>query len=209
MARAKRELPLADEDTLARSTLERLRTNPGADVVVLGSYTLLPGKDENRIRLGIDCRTRWPADHCQQALTGSEDKLFELAAKRIELRQTRGECCFREAINTAAASLPSNQKAVRLYAEGRAKLWAFDFQGARDLLTKRAADPNYPLTHSGLSEAVDLGISVKRERKRSRAWICRSICRRKNSCWSKDSTGGDGRRAKDGAGVSNAVPSFP
>ena len=28
-------------------------TNPGADVVVLGAYTLLPGKGENRIRLDI------------------------------------------------------------------------------------------------------------------------------------------------------------
>ena len=46
VARAKRELPLADEDTLAKATLERLRTNPGADVVVLGAYTLLPGKRE-------------------------------------------------------------------------------------------------------------------------------------------------------------------
>ena len=43
VARAKRELPLADEDSLAKATLERLRTNPGANVVVLGAYTLLPG----------------------------------------------------------------------------------------------------------------------------------------------------------------------
>ena len=34
VARAKRELPLADEDSLAKKTLERLHTNPGADVVV-------------------------------------------------------------------------------------------------------------------------------------------------------------------------------
>ena len=50
VARAKRELPLADEDSLAKETLERLHTNPGADVVVLGSYTPLPGKGERRIR---------------------------------------------------------------------------------------------------------------------------------------------------------------
>ena len=34
---------------------------------------------------------------------------------------------------------------MRLYAEGRAKLWAFDFLGARDLLVKAvAADPAIP-----------------------------------------------------------------
>ena len=195
VARAKRELPLADEDTLARSTLERLRTNPGADVVVLGSYTLLPGKDENRIRLDIRLQDTVAGETiAEQALTGSEDKLFELAAQAgSELRQSLGASAVSgEAINAARASLPSNQKAVRLYAEGRAKLWAFDFQGARDLLIKAvAADPNYPLTHPhSLKPGGTWAISVKRERKRSRPWICRSICRRKNSCWSKDSTGG-------------------
>ena len=39
IARVKRELPLPDEDSLAKATLERLRINSGADVVVLGSYT--------------------------------------------------------------------------------------------------------------------------------------------------------------------------
>ncbi len=157
VARAKRELPLADEDTLAKSTLERLRTNPGADVVVLGSYTLLPGKDENRIRLDIRLQDAAAGETiAEQALTGSEDRLFELAAQAgADLRQSLGaNAVSAEAINAARLSLPSNQEAVRLYAEGRAKLWGFDFQGARDLLIKAvAADPNYPLTHSALSEA--------------------------------------------------------
>lgn len=44
---------------------------------------------------------------------------------------------------------------MRLYAEGRARLWAFDFLGARDLLVKAvAADPDYPLAHSAVSEAL-------------------------------------------------------
>ncbi|MGC2181910.1 MAG: tetratricopeptide repeat protein, partial [Terriglobales bacterium] len=157
VARAKRELPLADEDTLAKATLERLRENPGADVVVLGGYTLLPGKDENRIRLDVRVQdTAGGETIAEQALTGSEDKLFELAAQAgAELRQNLGvNSVSAEAISAARASLPSNQEAVRLYAEGRAKLWAFDFQGARDLLVKAvAADPNYPLAHSALSEA--------------------------------------------------------
>jgi hypothetical protein len=46
-------LSLTAEDTLAKATLKRLHINPGADVVALGSYTLLSGKDNNRIR--------WPA----------------------------------------------------------------------------------------------------------------------------------------------------
>ncbi len=157
VARAKRELPLANEDTLAKATLERLRTNPGADVVVLGGYTLLPGKAENRIRLDVRLQDTAAGETiAEQALTGSEDKLFELAAQAgAELRQSLGvNSVSAEAISAARAALPSNQAAVRLYAEGRARLWAFDFQGARDLLVKAvAADPNYPLAHSALSEA--------------------------------------------------------
>ncbi len=157
VARAKRELPLADEDTLAKSTLDRLRTNPGADVVVLGAYTLLPGKGENRIRLDVRLQDTAAGETiAEQALTGSEDKLFELAAQAgAELRQSLGvNSVSAEAISAARAALPSNQAAVRLYAEGRAKLWAFDFLAARELLVKAvAADPNYPLSHSALSEA--------------------------------------------------------
>ncbi|MGH9503158.1 MAG: tetratricopeptide repeat protein [Terriglobales bacterium] len=157
VARAKRELPLDDEDTLAQATLERLRTNPGADVVVLGAYTLLPGKTENRIRLDIRLQdTAGGGTIAEEALTGSEDKLFELAAQAgSELRQSLGvSSVSAEAASAARASLPSNQQAERLYAEGRAKLWAFDFLGARNLLIKAvAADPNYPLAHSALSEA--------------------------------------------------------
>ena len=51
------------------------------------------------------------------------------------------------------AALPSNEKAARLYAEGRARLWAFDYFAARDLLGKAiAADPDFPLAHAALSD---------------------------------------------------------
>jgi len=35
VARARGELPLNDEDSLSKSTLQRLRVNPGADVVIM------------------------------------------------------------------------------------------------------------------------------------------------------------------------------
>ena len=134
-----------------------MRTNPGADVVVLGAYTLLPGKGGNRIRLDVRLQDTAAGETiAEEALTGSEDKLFELASHAgVDLRQSLGvDAVSAEATNATRAALPSNQRAVRLYAEGRAKLWAFDFLGARDLLIKAsAADPEYPLAHSALSEA--------------------------------------------------------
>jgi len=158
VARAKRELPLADQDTLAKATLLRLRRNPGADMVVLGAYTPMPGNGENRIRLDVRLQdTATGETIAEEAVTGSEADLFELASRAgADLRRRLGlGLLSADAETTARASLPVNQQAVRLYAEGRAKLWAYDFAGARDLLVKAVtADPNYPLAHSALSEAL-------------------------------------------------------
>lgn len=157
VARAKTELPLADEDTLAVGTLRRLHSNPGADVVVLGSYTVLPGDGPRRIRLDIRAQDTAAGETLsEEALTGSEENLFELASQAgLALRRSLGvSSVSAQAISQTRAALPSNEKAARLYAEGRAKLWAYDFIGARDLLVKAvAADPAYPLAHSALSEA--------------------------------------------------------
>jgi len=166
VARAKRELPLTDEDSLAKATLERLRNNPGAEVVVLGSYTSLPGEAGKRIRLDIRAQDTVRGDTiAEQAFTGSEEDLFELATQAGKaLRQSLGVGSISaEGTNEVRASLPSSAQAMRLYAEGRTKLWAFDFLGAKDVLVKAVnADPNYALAHSGLSEAWwHLGYHVK------------------------------------------------
>lgn len=157
VARAKRELPLTEQDTLSKPTLERLRKNPGADMVVLGAYTLIRGKGENRIRLDIRLQDTASGETiAEEAVAGNEADLFELATHTgADLRRSLGVSLpSADAAITARASLPSNQQAVRLYAEGRAKLWVFDFASARDLLVNAvAADPSYPLAHSALSDA--------------------------------------------------------
>jgi DNA-binding winged helix-turn-helix (wHTH) protein/tetratricopeptide (TPR) repeat protein len=158
VARAKRELPLTDQDSLAKATLERLRINPGADVVVLGSYTLLPSKSGNRIRLDVRLQDTVHGETlAEQAFTGNENELFELAYQAgVALRQNLGvNSVSSEATTAARAALPANQTAFRLYTEGRAKLWSFDYAAARELLEKAvAADPKYPLAHAALSEAL-------------------------------------------------------
>ena len=156
VARAKSDLLLADEDTLAPSTLQRLRTDPGADVVVLGSYTLLPGGGQIRLDLRIQ-DTAAGETIAEEALSGDENDLFQLADRAgQDLRQKLGLHRISSENSTAIrAAMPSNERAARLFAAGREKLWAFDLASARSLLTEAiAADPKYPLAHSALADAL-------------------------------------------------------
>ena len=159
VARAKSELPLSDEDSLSKSTLQHLRTSPGADVVVLGSYTMLPSDPKRRIRLDVRLQdTARGETIAEEAVSGDENDLFNLVSELGgKLRQSLGVAAMSEegAIATRA-DLPSNEKAARLYAEGRARLWAFDYFAARDLLNRAiAADPDFPLSRAALSEVWD------------------------------------------------------
>ncbi len=166
IARVKRELPLSDEDSLAKATLERLRVNPGADIVILGSYTALPGDGDKRIRLDVRVQDTGSGETIsEKSFTGSEGNLFELAMQAGEaLRQSLGvRSASAQASLQARAALPSNEEAVRFYTAGQERLWAFDYVHARDLLAKAViADPEYPLAHAALADAWNhLGYASK------------------------------------------------
>ncbi len=174
IARVKRELPPSEGDSLSKQTLDRLRTNPGADVVVLGSYTPMPGDNSKRIRL--DLRVQDTANGetiAEEAITGDENDLFALAAQAgSRLRQRLGLTANSSGDASAARlALPADQHSARLYVDGRGKLWAFDFLSARDLLQQAvAADPQFPLAHSALSEAWwHLGYATKARAEAQRA----------------------------------------
>ena len=156
VAHAKSELPLSDEDSLGKSTLQRLRTNPGADVVVVGSYTMVPADPQRRIRLDVRLQdTAGGETIAEDSVSGDENDLFNLVSDLGgKLRRSLGVAAPSEGVEIATrAALPSNEKAARLYAEGRARLWAFDYFGARDLLNKAiAADTAFPLAHAALSD---------------------------------------------------------
>lgn len=176
VAIAKHDIALADADSLTPATLSRLRKNPGADVVVLGSYTPIPGNPRKRIRLDIRVQDTLSGDTiAEDAVSGNEEELFEMAAHAgADLRTSLGIYPLApEAARRIRASLPANAEAVRHYSQGSAKLWAFDFMGAREELSKAVvADPNYPLAHSALSDAFwHLGYRSKASAEAKRALI--------------------------------------
>jgi len=157
VARAKRELRIADADSLSQATLESLRVNPGADIVVVGSYTPIEEKDQKRIRLDVRMQDTASGETiAREAFSGTEGGLFEVATQAgTKLRgQLGAQALTAEAATQAQASLPSNGEAMRLYAEGRAKLVIFDYLGARDLLVQAgAAEPGNAAVHGALADA--------------------------------------------------------
>ena len=132
------------------------RTTPGADVVVVGSYTMIPADPKRRIRLDVRLQDTASGETiAEDSVSGDENDLFNLVSDlRGKLRRSLRVAAPSEGIEIATrAALPSNEEAARLYAEGRARLWAFDYFAARDLLAKAiAADPAFPLAHAALSD---------------------------------------------------------
>ena len=157
VSRAKHDLRIEEADTLAKSTLASLRINPGADIVVVGSCTPIEENGQKHLRLDIRLQDTASGETiAEEAFTGAEESLFDVASEAgVRLRARLGTTpATAEAMEAARAELPSNEQAERLYAEGRAKLWNFDFLAARDLLVKAvAADPENAAAYSALAEA--------------------------------------------------------
>jgi tetratricopeptide (TPR) repeat protein/tRNA A-37 threonylcarbamoyl transferase component Bud32/TolB-like protein len=156
VARMKADLSLSDADSLAGDTLARVRKNLGSDFVVLGSYVDLGKESGGQVRVDLrlqDARTGETIGVVSE--TGKESALFELVSSAgSELRKKLGIGDISAAQQSGVrAALSSDPQAVKLYAEGLAKLRVFDALSARDILQESvAADPNYPLAHAALAE---------------------------------------------------------
>src|ERR1700733_5597948 len=157
IARTKRDLPLADADSLSRNTLARLHKDLDSDLIVLGSYTAVGEKPGTRIRLDLRLQDTAAGETIADvAVVGSEADLFDMvsqAGSRLRGKLGVEAVSPAEAVSVRASS-PSNRDAARLYSEGLARLRVLNAMEARDLLLQAiAADPKFSLAHSALAEA--------------------------------------------------------
>jgi len=175
VARASRDVPWGESDTLAKDSLLRLRSNLGTDYVALGSYTILEDGSKRRIRLDLRLQDAVAGETvAEDAVTGNEADLFDLiseAGSRMRGRLAVGNISSEQAAQVRS-SLPSSPQAARLYAEGLAKLESFDALAARNLFEKAtAADPKHALSHSELAEAwAALGYDTKAREEAAKAF---------------------------------------
>jgi hypothetical protein len=143
---------------LAKKTLAQLRTDLGADVVVVGSYTLMNDGGKSRIRLDIRAQdTAQGETIAENAITGEETDLFDIALQAGNRLRESLDPALSLAPERGDQRLPgsTNQLAIQFYSEGRARSFDFDFVGACDFLRRSvAADPGFALAHSALSEAL-------------------------------------------------------
>jgi tetratricopeptide (TPR) repeat protein/tRNA A-37 threonylcarbamoyl transferase component Bud32 len=162
IARVRIELSLPDVATLSAETLKAVRRDIGSDYVVSGAFLDLGVPSAPRIRLDLHLQNASSGETLTSlSEEGVEEQLFVLVSRTGErLRNELGLTPMLPAeVSRAQDSMPSNLDAAKLYAEGLAKLRAFDALAARDLLTRAViADPAFPLTHAALAKAwITLG----------------------------------------------------
>jgi tetratricopeptide (TPR) repeat protein len=142
---------------------------------VLGSY-LDTGKDSGgKIRVDVRLQdARQGETIAVISQDGNEASLPELVTQSgASLRQKLGIADVSAAeASQVAAFASASPEATRLYAEGLAKLQAYEALAARDLLEKAiAADPNHALSHAALAQAwSQLGYDKKAEEEAKKAF---------------------------------------
>lgn len=172
VAQMKINLSLADAESYGRDTLARIRQNLSTDDVVLGSYlTLAGGQVRLDLRLQDAVAGETLAAVSERGSVAQLDDLVSRAGLVLREKLGAGRVAAADALSVKA-SVPSNADAVRLYAEGLAKLRVFDNLTARDLLEKAvAADPDHALAHSALATAwTSLGYDERAKTEAKRAF---------------------------------------
>jgi DNA-binding winged helix-turn-helix (wHTH) protein/tetratricopeptide (TPR) repeat protein len=166
VTRATGDQSLGETDTLTRNSVAGLHASLGTDYLALGSYVVVGEGPTSAIRLDFRLQNAATGDVvAEDAVSGSEsdlsDLIFEAGSRmreRLAVNKTSSE---QEA--QVRASMPSNPKAVRLYAEGLTKLREFEAKAAIDLFSQAATiEPESAQVHAALGSAWQtLGYEAK------------------------------------------------
>lgn len=175
VARMKLDLSLADADSFAPDTLQRIHSNLGSDLVVLGSYLALGKEAGSKVRLDFRLQDAVAGETIATVSeTATENDLIDLVARTgAELRRKIGIADI-SAVDASVvrAALPSSPEAARLYSQGLDKLRVFEALAARDLLLQSVKiEPGHALSHSALADAWStLGYDAKAQAEAKQAF---------------------------------------
>ena len=157
VARAETELGLSHSDPFSRQTLNGIRRNLGADLVLSGSFATIHEASGDSFRLDVRLQDARDGKTLRSlALTGSRSEALHLASDAgLKLRSELGlEPLSQQALGLVRTALPTNPDAARLYTEGVESLQRLDAVEASALLTQASAiEPQHVPTHAGLAAA--------------------------------------------------------
>ncbi len=188
VSRMKMDLSLADADSFAPDTLQKIHKNLGTDLVVVGSYLALGNEGGGKVRLDFRLQDAIAGQTIVSfSETATEGGLIDLVSRTgADLRQKMGIGGVPAADEPGVrAALPSNPESARLYSEGLDKLRVFDALAARDLLSQSIAiEPNHALTHSALARAwSSLGYDTNAREEAKKAFDLSSGLSREERLW--------------------------
>jgi tetratricopeptide (TPR) repeat protein/tRNA A-37 threonylcarbamoyl transferase component Bud32 len=157
VSRAKVDLSLSDSDTFAQDTLRRINQAIGSDAVVSGSYVVVPGGSNQKIRVDLRVQDAHSGEIVASVSeSGEQSELLDVVSRAgAKLRSSLGVADLpSEQLGQAQGALPASPEAARLYAQGLDKLRVYDSLAARDLLEKAAvADPRNSAVRTALATA--------------------------------------------------------
>jgi tetratricopeptide (TPR) repeat protein/TolB-like protein/tRNA A-37 threonylcarbamoyl transferase component Bud32 len=144
---------------------QRIGKYLGCDVLVTGSYRVMPGKDAQKVDWNIHLlRTSDNVSLASFQASGVDSEINKLATREGELiRSKLGIELSAQEESRLDSSFSANPDALRSFAEAREKLRDFDLPGAVKLLQKAiAADPKFIQAHEALAGAwSDLGFDAR------------------------------------------------
>ena len=151
------DLGITSGRDLSAAERERLRQALGVDWLVTGSYTLIGREASSMLRLDVRLLNAVNGSTVRSHdATGSDRQLFDLVS-RIGgvLRQPLGAGALSPADELQVqATLPADPEASRFYAEGIARLRAYDAKTAVERLQRAAKiDGKHPFIRHALSSA--------------------------------------------------------
>lgn len=166
--------PWSQTDTLDQGTTSRIGRSLSADMLVLGSYTIVDTAQHAQIRIDVRMQDAQTGEILSEiAEIGGAQDLFRLVSRvGGKLRDRLGVPPLEDNDEAGIlASLPLDPDAARFYALGLAKLRKFDALAAKDLLLQAtAADPKFSLGHAMLARAwSQLGYEQKRREEAKKA----------------------------------------
>ena len=174
VTRATRDQIPSDTNLLTSNSLAGMHASLGTDYLVLGSFVIVGDGPASAIRLDFRLQDAATGDVVtEDAVGGSESDLSELifeAGSRMRERLTVSKTSSQEEAQVRA-SMPSNPKAARPYAEGLAKLREFEAKSAIDLFNQAATfEPESAQIHAALGSAWQtLGYEAKAAAETSKA----------------------------------------